>query len=473
MDRTVFGGRRYPGALMAAVGALLLPGAVHAVDIQGVLPAAFDQPRINVAVEVNEEIRLVVGDFFMSMESAFLDTGASGILIGSEWTDLLSIAASEYNGQPVQFGDVGVGGTEYFDVSEVITLRLAPYAAEIDTATYDPLVYNQPVGPLRAQLGAPATDPFDPIQATLSRLNVIGMPAMAGKVVVMDPKPVNNAYLFFTGQIDLEDVGEMTMRTHLYDKPAQGQSNPLIPQTDRTIKLAYGTFDAYSTTTPAGAEGPTLSHNPFVGPAPVPEAGTDQSAAPMEFTYNGLTTTGSLLLDTGASLSAISTHLADDLGLTVEETINGPVIHGLAPGAQQLTATVMGVGGQKTIPGFYLDEMLIRTLEGTGLTGGIPDEMDINFVGAPIYILDIALAEFEGDPNPIVLDGLLGMNYFVASTWFEGGEFLDATISPWEMMVFDEVDGTLGLQLIPEPAAATVLVGLAGLLFRRRRVCLN
>lgn len=370
------------------------------------------------------------------------------------------------------FGDVGVGGSEFFRVSETMTLRFAPYAAETDFLTYDPQVFNQSLEEARVQIGTPPIDNLDPIQIILQRLNVVGMPAMQGKVVVMDPKPVNAAVGFLNGDIDLDDLAEITMRTHLYDKPAPDQNNPQIPQTDRTIKLAYGTFDAFTTTTPERAPGPTLAHNPFIGPAPSPELGTDQSAPPVEFTYNGRTTTGSLLLDTGASLSAISTRIAADLGLIVEETANGPVIHGLAPGQVQFTATVMGVGGQKTIPGFYLDEMLLRTIEGTALTGGDPDEMDINFVGAPVYILDIALPAYEGDPDPIILDGLLGMNFLVASTWFEDMTFLDAAPSPWDMIVFDEVDGTLGLRLnplIPEPATATVLVGLAGLLLRRRR----
>lgn len=477
MECTVHGGMRFPGALLVTACAWLVPGAVHAIDIQGILPTAFDQPQINVAVEVNGKI---LNDFFGELYpmTAFLDTGASGILISSMWADsVLEIDRAMHNGQPVRFGDVGVGGSEFFDISEPITLHIAPYAGDIDPWVYDPEVYNQTLSQVRTQIGGRLNDIYDPIQWLLSQLNVVGMPAMAGKVVVMDPKPVNSVLPVLSGEVDIFDLAEITMRTHVYDKPAPGQSNPNIPLTDRTIKLSYGTFDAFTVTTPDGAQGPNLAHNPFVGPAPSPEPGSDQSASPIEFTFNGKTTTGSLLLDTGASLSAISSRLAADLGLTVEETPDGPVIHGLGPDQMQLTATVMGVGGVKTIPGFYLDEMLLRTLEGTALTGGTPDEMDINFIGAPVYILDITLPAFEGDPDPLILDGLLGMNYFVASTWFESSGFdlffYDAAASPWDVIVFDEVDGTLGVKLIPEPASATVLLGWAGLLLRRRRLCLN
>jgi len=460
----------------AAASVFALSTGSYALDIQGVLPAAFDQPRINIAVEVNGQIRNEAFGMFLPLE-AFLDTGASSILISSEWADnVLELNRAMHNGEKVRFGDVGVGGTEFFDVSDVLKLYFAPYAGNVDSYTFDPLIYNQALNNVRAQIGSPPNDIYDPLQWLLAQLNVAGMPVMQGKVVVMDPKPVNNAIAILSGDVDFDDLQEITMRAYLYDKPAAGQSNPNIPKTDYTIKLSYGSFDAYTVTTPSGAPGPNLAHNPFVGPAPSPEPGSDQNAPPVEFSYNGLTATGSLLLDTGASLSAISTRIAAELGLTVEQTPSGPVIHGLAPGAAQLTATVMGVGGAKTIPGFYLDEMLLRTLEGTAMTGGTPDEMDIRFIGAPVYILDIALARFEGDPEPIVLDGLLGMNFFVASTWFESSgldfTFLDAAPSAWDMIVFDEVDGTLGLRLIPEPASMALL-GLTGLLLRRRRVSAN
>ena len=41
----------------AAASVFALSTGSYALDIQGVLPAAFDQPRINIAVEVNGQIR--------------------------------------------------------------------------------------------------------------------------------------------------------------------------------------------------------------------------------------------------------------------------------------------------------------------------------------------------------------------------------------------------------------------------------
>ena len=264
MECTVHGGMHFPGALLVTAGAWLVPGAVHAIDIQGILPAAFDQPQINVAVEVNGQIR---NDFFgaLSPMTAFLDTGASGILISSMWADsVLELDRAMHNGQPVRFGDVGVGGSEFFDVSEAITLHIAPYAGDVDPYVYDPEVYNQTLPQVRTQIGGRLNDIYDPIQWLLSQLNVVGMPAMQGKVVVMDPKPVNDVLPVLSGEVDIFDLIEITMRTHVYDKPAPSQSNPNIPLTDRTIKLSYGTFDAFTVTTPDGAPGPNLAHNPFV-----------------------------------------------------------------------------------------------------------------------------------------------------------------------------------------------------------------
>jgi hypothetical protein len=469
--------------MFTAAAQAMAASQASAVDIEGVLPAALDQPRINAGIEVDGQILTVdVGSgepVFANME-AFLDTGASGILISNGSADLLELVRAQHGGETVVFSDVGVAGGSQFNVSNPLTLHLAPYSPEIDSLAgeFDPTVYNQSFGPLRTQIGVPPVDDnVDPIQLILNTLDVFGMPVMRDKVVVMDPKPVNNALVLLDpdGELDVLDV---TMRTHIANKPALGQSNPLIPQTDRTIKLSYGSFDAFTVTTPSGAAGPTLAHNPFIGPAPSPEAGADQSSSPVEIKFNGKSTSGSFLLDTGAAATLLSTHLAADLGITLDDTTDpdNPTLIGLPDGTETFTTTIAGIGGQQTVVGFYLDEMLLRTLEGTaGQTDVAPTEADIRFIGAPVYIADIILPHFEGDTNPLVLDGIFGMNYLVASTLFDSAtlQFLDATTSPWDAIVFDEPAGLLGLQLVsavPEPAGLGLLaMGAAGALLTRRQ----
>ncbi len=107
------------------------------------------------------------------------------------------------------------------------------------------------------QLAAPATNPL------LEGLEVFGMPLFANKVVVIDPKPTdpNN------------NPGLGTMRTFVYNpgtpfNPATQTTNPGIPSVTQQIKLSYGDFGQFTQVTPVAAPGPTLAHNPFIGPKP-------------------------------------------------------------------------------------------------------------------------------------------------------------------------------------------------------------
>jgi protocatechuate 3,4-dioxygenase beta subunit len=94
------------------------------------------------------------------------------------------------------------------------------------------------------------------------------------------------------------------------------------------------------------------------------------------------------LLDTGAQLTVISTAVAQDLGLNLNNPSSWP---------DATSIDVQGVGGTETVNGFTLDKLdLPRT------DGGV-----IEFTNVPIYVLDV-------DPQ---LAGLLGTNLWdTAST---------------------------------------------------------
>jgi len=101
-------------------------------------------------------------------------------------------------------------------------------------------------------------------------------------------------------------------------------------------------------------------------------------------TYDGdnVVLNKTLLFDTGAQLSVISTEMALGLGLD----LNNP----------EIEITVQGAAGQVDIAGFTIDALdLPRDENGDGAADGL-----LRFTNVPVYVLDIG----EG------LDGILGMN---------------------------------------------------------------
>lgn len=456
-----------------------------ATDITGVWPASLDLPRVYALLEDGEGTVLSIDP---NDESAFipiwafLDTGASGIVIGPQTRDLLQVPQAFHgaNNDPIVFGDVGVGGTHFFDVSENLTLKVAPQHPTVDPYVIDGdyTVFNSHTTGVRAQLGIPTTqDPPSPVQILLDTVDVIGMPAIRNKVMVMDPTPVNNVLpLIEDPNAPIDDIEDIFIRTSLYDA---SDTNAPIPATSRTVKLSYAFYDQYTTITPAGAEGPLLWRNPMIGPSPVPNGdGMFNDAPGVKLAYGGNDATASLLLDTGGSVSAISTAIAQQLGVTYDPNnpfgSENPVLLGV-PVDEQFTTSIAGIGGEITIAGFFLNSLLLRTEEGNLL-----DDLDPNhlrFLDAPVFVFDITLQ----DPDTLqtlTLDGILGMNFLSASTLFESDgtsfAFLAGRESPFSALVFDESAGELRLELaaIPEPGASALLcAGALGLLAKRRQRC--
>jgi hypothetical protein len=223
-----------------------------------------------------------------------------------------------------------------------------------------------------------------------------------------------------------------------------------VPKVDRHVMLSYTSFARFTRTEPAGALGPTLNANPFVGPSPVADAKTRKAGAgdvpPVVVTFKGKTSAGSWLLDTGAAASMISVAQAKSLGVTYvagTEGTNSPKLAG-APEDEQFTLDVGGVGGQKKIAGFVLDTLTLPTRE----------RDPIVYKRAPVLVMDITV-EDPATKEQVTLGGVLGMNYFVASARVNvaaGGlpDIDKLTAGPYQLIVFDEPAGMLGLKLKPE-----------------------
>ncbi len=404
------------GVFLLAI--VLASPVATAIDIEGVQPAALDQPRVHVHVRrqpngpalatgKNEEQTINI--------QAFLDTGASGIMLSTTTADALRIKREEDSKRVnVQFRDVGVGGGDTFNVSEPLYVFIAPFSSkkgDPSDATDYPLAIARP---MRAQIG-----PLDAgmLQMLTGGLDVLGMPVIKGHVICLDPKPV--------------DTFGDTMRTGLFKK-----NDPTLPKTDRHIHLTMKSFARFTRLQPPTADGPTLADNPFIDNVIV-TMGAKQS-------------TGSWLLDTGAAASMISSKQAAKLGVTyVEGTkdTNSPKLSGI-PEEEQFAITIGGVGGSHKAAGFFMETLTLPTRE--------PDK--IVYRKAPVLISDITV-EDPKTRETITLDGVFGMNYLVASAMVNEGVLPDLgkmSAGAYEWIVVDSDAGELGLkikkELQPQPA---------------------
>jgi hypothetical protein len=361
---------------------------------EGVQAAALDQPRIYFNLRRapgNKPLQTEDPEPLMGVE-AFLDTGASGIVLSDDTAKKLKVARVE----GAKFQDVGVGGSDFFGVSEPLYFALAEYPhADQENIVY----YSKPVGPFRMQLraGGGLLDLLSP------GMDVLGMPVLSGKVVVLDP----------TGLAKFEKI-----ETAVY---APGDKK--IPKTSRHIPLTIVPFDRFTQIDPPGAPRPTLVGNPMIGPNPFTPRDARKGVV---VSYKGKSVSGTFLLDTGAATSMISSRLTSKLGVNLDQI----------PKAEQFSLAVGGIGGAKESTGIYFDKLELPTKEGS-----------IAFTSAPLLVADISMQDADG--KTYTLDGVLGMNYLVASVEIAGGLLPDIgkmVDGPFKSIVIDLKNNELGLE---------------------------
>jgi hypothetical protein len=435
----------------------LLPLAGTATEIPGILPVAYDQPQIYGALVRSGDTPLVqelLGDAYFK---AFLDTGASGIVLDPFYAGELgfNLTPYQYNGTGVVFSDVAVGGSVDYQVSEPLELRLAayqPYELVNDVGIFT-TVYNQRSGPARLQLG--------PIGST-GEINVIGMPAMVGKVLVVDPKPMDGVLLGLSAAFD-------QLHSYVYHPGTPyfadtSYTDPGIPATDRHIRLTMVDVSRFTATSPAGAEAPALARNPFIGPNPLNaiDGSVPAGSTPgITITRGELNATGSFLFDTGAAFSFISEAMAAQLQVRYRAGTFGtaaPVLESFDPANPGLEGTaltqtiqydVSGIGGAVTVAGFYLDALLVRTTEGD--PANPDDPAHLRYTHTPVIVYDVAVKDPTNN-DELVLDGVFGMNMLVASALVEfiipGFPVIaDVRLAPFDWLVFDEPNALLGVNI--------------------------
>jgi len=530
------------------------------IVLDGVQPAALDQPQINALIYLGDNTNPQTGvttdplsgfgdpsdpgldgggTAFFNVQ-AYLDTGASGILFSTSTAKALNIATEQVGGVPVIYADVGVAGSDNFNVSQLVRLRLAPYipGANMDQFSNEaqtvPITtpYTMPApasGTLRVQVGpyvppvdSTKMDDFDQLIAELlseqSALDVVGMPAIQGHVMVIDPSGVKDLGLLYsvlgsilgsiggtggtgdTGDTGLTDIqwdqlNSAGVRTYLYDRAtapvfnATRTNDPGIPTPQRHVALTYASFDRFTEVKlgPTGTGDPTLpapalAHNPFIGKNPVAlmegkPAGDAPGITITRKTDDGtvLPSTGNWLLDTGAAASIISEAQAAKLNVeyalgrrpgpppdstTDSAPDTGPLLVDAITKAtvpDQFTLTLGGIGGQEVLAGFWLDTLLLPTKEATA-TGN--DSLNIYFTHVPVLVGNITVANPKDPTQTLTLDGVFGMNMLIESLNFQTDatgnitDLGDPSPSFFQWITFDEPAGELGLVFDPEAVPA-------------------
>ena len=440
---------RRPATHFEAFEARVLMAATP-IDIEGVFNASLDQPRVYALLRESPTGDPLMGyDPLWDVETftleAFYDTGASGLLLSKETADALGVTREMIGDTPVLFEDVGVGGSSFFEVSTPLYTSLAPYGVDRDLdniSTFED-VYDQKFGPLRMQISTEEADLLG------FPLDVFGMPAMRNKVLVMDARPLKSDDPFEFG----------LMRTYPYNPGTpynadEDDNNPGITPTNLHVDLSYANFGRFTDVSPSGAAGPTLRHNPFIGPNPL--AAIDPMIPPdhtpgITIARGSQTFTGSWLFDTGAAASILSQHGAAAVGVRYApgtyETDN-PLLLDAAGNAieDQFTLQIGGIGGSFTAAGFFLDSMVLPTMEGQPL----------RYLRAPVLVGDISVADPDTGEE-VTLDGIFGMNFLVSSMMVDGMELGDVAAGAYDWIVFDEPNGVLGLGLPGITSAPTVL----------------
>jgi hypothetical protein len=325
---------------------------------------------------------------------------------------------------------------------------------------------------LRLQLGPPGSAAL--FLADITQLGIVGVPAMADRVSVINPK---------LAEVSLDELTPAdTIHTYVYDPAVPPESGPGILTPDVRVELTLKSFDRFTETTPAGATGPTLGENPFIGPDPLAalEGVSPPPTTPpgITVTLGGSEVTGTFLLDTGSQITSISSAMALALGVrywvpgdpgydpAFPATLVFDADGSLVP--DQFTVDISGIGGTTTIAGFNADSLLVRTLEGDPLDDADPEHL--NFVTAPVFVHDIELL----DPvtlDTFTFDGILGTNYL-----FGSGDLLALSgfavpfrEGPFEWLVLDLAASTPTLGVIlpavdPVPIPPAVYLVVAGIL---------
>jgi hypothetical protein len=356
-------------------------------EIDGTYEASIDIPRIYFLLKDSPEgpPRLVDGVF--ELNYGYLDTGASGILMSRETADTMQIAVDAN----AVFVDTGIGGDEFFYVSEPLYIGTLSFDSDIPE---NPDIYHL-YPQWRFQVSQEYVDPLlgEP-------LDVLGIPVMAGRTVVL--KPITDFNIFDESG---DSSGSMYFTADIMDS-----NDANIPATDFQVALRFEKY--INPSNPKNIPPlPVQAYNPVIDNITI-ERG-------------GLNSMGNWLFDTGAMTSIISVSQGMALGLV--DANGDPIV------PMDFLLSIGGIGGEVEIPGFILDKLSVPTLNGFNLV----------FLNARVCVHDIGILD-ERSGEFIILDGVFGDNFINASmnidTW-------DISSTPFDNIVIDTRRGLLGFDV--------------------------
>ena len=311
---------------------------------------------------------------------AILDTGANGIIIFHdgylddqtfEHNPNLYPIATRPDGSKVQFVEIGVGGNPTFDTLALHDLVVFPN----DDPNQGVLIPN-----VRA-LGAP-----DALAGTFVS-GLLGMPVMHGRYVHLDMTYLATA----------EDLPRVET-SFLPAKPAPGPR-------DYVVNLEMLPAEPEVGQVRPGDPLPTYADLPMIPGVRVEEGMRTASRT--------------MLLDTGSQLTMITTAMAQELGLDLNQLRATTDIEGSIP--------VGGIGGQHEAPLLTVDRLVIPT-----------DKGDLVLTDLTVGIIDV--------PG---IGGIFGMN--ILTSGYVPGFFEEGVVGYFEtaLMDFASANKTLTLSLNP------------------------
>jgi predicted aspartyl protease len=313
-------------------------------------------------------------DFFGQQQgwsyAAVLDTGASGSVI--------SALEAQSRGLPTTgqtYSDVGIGGTEIFNVSSSTTVKLAAVdsgavviSPDGSSVTENVNMFNS-YGDYKLQIRQ-----SDPIMESISKvaINIVGTPVLNNNV--MHVRSAANPFSYYLDSFGLAPVNyvptDVVAKSSLPGNLNAGNSQlVLVPKqggvaSTMHVPLVYKDFIDYN-----------------LNPNPGPSVSTNPTIPNVAISLGTKSISSDWLFDSGASVTMMGRDLASSLGIDLNQ--------------QGVTfTTVMGIGGQmRTFQGYEIDQLDLSTTSGGPVT----------FHNVVVFVPGV------GD-LPANLPGIFGMN---------------------------------------------------------------
>ena len=155
---------------------------------------------------------------------------------------------------------------------------------------------------------------------------------------------------------------------------------------------------------------------------------------------DGLSSTDTWLLDTGASVSMIS--VAQGMALGLVDPSGDPL------GEADFYLPLGGIGGAVDVPGFIVDNLIVPTMNGYNLV----------FNDARVVVHDIGYYDIARDEY-VILGGIFGSNFLCATMDMAEWEIYDTA---FQYAVIDFVEGTIGFDvkaIYPLPSGTATPLG--------------